>query len=300
VAVVWFLLFTFEVYVMNIAFKKAIFASELADKLSLEILGDKLQIFQRIANINCPESNAIKFSKFTSDQYLRGVIIGPASLNAETLLVSDNPRLDFCKALHFLIDSGCVVISSRPAFVHHSATVADTAILEEGVSIGAHTIVEHNVVIHKNTSIGEKCIIRSNTVIGAQGFGFEQKTDGTWIRFPHLGRVIIEDRVEIGALNSICVGALDDTVVGAGVKTDNLVHIAHNCNIGENCIITACSELSGGVCLGENVWIGPNSSVTEKVSIGKNSLVGIGSVVRKNVDENSVVAGSPAKLLRKK
>ncbi|MDA9586551.1 hypothetical protein N9R97_05690 [Amylibacter sp.] len=285
---------------MDYTFENVIAASELADELSLEILGDKNQILQKISNINCNESNAIKFSKGHLNKYLRGIIIGPSGLNAETLLVSINPRLDFCRALNFLIDNRRIAVSPRSSVVHSSARIAETAILEEGVSIGQNTIIEHNVVIHKNTSIGQNCIIRSNTVIGAQGFGFEKENNGSWIRFPHFGRVIIGNDVEIGALNSVCVGTLDNTIIGAGVKTDNLVHIAHNCNIGKNCILTACTELSGGVFLGENVWVGPNSSIKEKVLIGMNSLIGIGSVVRKNVDENSVVSGSPARFIKKR
>ena len=283
---------------MNIISKKKILAFELASELSLSIKGDRNQSVKNVGNIEYNESNAIKFFKAHSECHLSGVVIGPSSLNAETLLISDNPRLDFCKALNFLIENDYLQIQPEASFVHPSSKIADSAILEEGVTIGANCIVEHNVVIHKNTYIGEKCIIRANTVIGAQGFGFEQDVDGEWIRFPHLGSVIIGNNVEIGALNRVCVGSLGDTIIGSGVKTDNLVHIAHNCNIGDNVMLTACSELSGGVSLGENVWIGPNSTITEKVSIGKNALVGIGSLVRKNVAAGTVVAGSPAKFLK--
>ena len=110
--------------------------------------------------------------------------------------------------------------------------------------------------------------------------------------------MVIENNVEIGALNSVCLGSLGNTTIGAGVKTDNLVHIGHNCTIGDNTILTASSELSGGVTLGANVWIGPNSSIMEKVSIASNSMVGIGSVVRKNVAKGIIVAGNPAKKIR--
>ena len=100
-------------------------------------------------------------------------------------------------------------------------------------------------MVHAGSIIGERCVIRSNTVIGAQGFGFEQDSDGTWLRFPHFGNVVIENDVEIGALNSICRGSLGNTIIRSGVKTDNLVHIAHNCIIGKNSILTACTTLGG-------------------------------------------------------
>ena len=96
------------------------------------------------------------------------------------------------------------------------------------------------------------------------------------------------------------MGALGNTSINDGVKTDNLVHIAHNCKIGKNSILTACSELSGGVQLGENVWLGPNSTIMEKILVGDNALIGIGSLVRKNVKPNTIVAGSPAKFIRNK
>lgn len=283
---------------MNIRLKEPIIASDLASELSLEILGDPHQILKGISNITSVDSGTLKFSRVSSSEYLKGVIIGPGDSRGETVLVSENPRLDFCIALNFLLDSGRLAIPTKETFIHPDCYVAESAILEEGVTIGAYSIIEHGVIIHRNTRIGEKCIIRANSVIGAQGFGFEQDSSGNWIRFPHLGSVDIGNNVEIGALNSVCVGSLENTVIGSGVKTDNLVHIAHNCSIGDNSILTACAELSGGVSLGENVWIGPNSTVTEKVSIERDALIGIGSLVRENVAAGTIVAGSPAKFLR--
>jgi UDP-3-O-[3-hydroxymyristoyl] glucosamine N-acyltransferase len=275
-------------------------ACELADVLSLILKGDPNQSLLSLGNISSEKSNALKFSTSKLDGGLLGVVIGPEMEDVETLLISDNPRLDFCKALTYLIDMDYLDLSYKDSDIHSSAHIAKSAVIEPGVVIGADCLIEHNVVIHTGSIIGERCMIRANTVIGAQGFGFEQDIDDSWIRFPHLGNVVIGDNVEIGALNSVCRGGLGDTLIESGVKTDNLVHIAHNCVIGRNSILTACTELSGGVVIGENVWMGPNCSVTEKIKIGNNSLVGIGSVVRKDVEANSIVAGSPAKLLRKK
>jgi UDP-3-O-[3-hydroxymyristoyl] glucosamine N-acyltransferase len=283
---------------VKIILDKSISASELANVLSLKIAGDRDQKVTSIGNIESFESNMLKFMNVSSEIYSTGIVIGHSSISAETLLISEDPRLHFCKALNFLLDNEYFNIPVKKSFIHKSSIIAKSAVIEEGVSIGAHSIIEHNVVIHKNTSIGENCIVRANTVIGAQGFGFQQDHDLHWVRFPHLGSVNIGNNVEIGALNSVCVGSLGDTIIGSGVKTDNLVHIAHNCSIGDNSILTACAELSGSVSIGENVWIGPNSSVAEKISIGKNALVGIGTLVRKNVEEGSVVAGSPARFIR--
>lgn len=285
---------------MKIQLNKTFLANELSKSLSLKIEGDINQKFNSISNIDDTENSSLKFTKKSSNEYLKGVIIGPSGTKAETLIISDNPRLDFCKALNYFINNNELIFTSRESSIHSSSYIAKTAIIEEGVHIGANSVIEHNVVIHKNSTIGRNCIIRSNSVVGAQGFGFEQDLDGKWIRFPHLGAVDIGDNVEIGALNSVCVGALGNTSINDGVKTDNLVHIAHNCKIGKNSILTACSELSGGVQLGENVWLGPNSTIMEKILVGDNALIGIGSLVRKNVKPNTIVAGSPAKFIRNK
>lgn len=141
--------------------------------------------------------------------------------------------------------------------------------------------------------------MKSNTVIGEDGFGFVRDDDGTPLRMPHLGTVVIGDRVEIGSLNTICRATLGQTVVENDVKTDDHVHIAHNCIIRSGALITACAELSGGVIVGRNAWIGPNSSVIQKVEIGENSFVGIGSNVTKPVQRDATVAGNPARVLNK-
>ncbi|OZT82165.1 hypothetical protein CIK04_28890 [Vibrio sp. 03_296] len=216
------------------------------------------------------------------------------------MLLSKNPRLGLLQGRYsFLIDSEVLVRKTSSLVIDNSAIIANSAVIEDGVSIGERTIIEHNVTIHQGTVIGSNTIIRANSVIGAQGFGFE-KVMRDWYRFPHLGRVIIGNNVEIGALNSVCIGALDNTVINDGVKTDNLVHIAHNCQIGKNSILTACTELSGGVFLGEGVWMGPNSSTMQKVSIGDSAVVGLGSVVTKNVEAgNTVAVGHQAKLIKR-
>lgn len=272
---------------------------ELAHALGLNFKGCKDQPVLQVGSLSNGNSSVLKFINKSQDEYLNGIIIGNKDINAESLIISDNPRLDFCRALQYLVESSILVNVSEESCIHHSAVVADSAIIESGVKIGMNTVIEHNVTIHKGSIIGENTIIRSNSVIGAQGFGFEKNLDGSWIRFPHLGRVIIGNGVEIGSLNSVCIGALDHTIISDGVKTDNLVHIAHNCQIGRNSILTACTELSGGVTLGEGVWMGPNSSTMQKITIDSFAVVGLGSVVTKNVGAGHTVAGVPAKVIKR-
>ena len=284
---------------MQFKVKGQISALELAEALGLQLKGSASQLLLTVGSLSNENSSVLKFTNKLEKQYLNGIVIGSKDNNAESLIVSDNPRLDFCRALQYLLDISILINDSAESVINHTALISATATIESGVSIGQNSIIEHNVTIHKGTVIGDNTIIRSNSVIGAQGFGFEKSTGGSWIRFPHLGRTIIGSNVEIGALNSICVGALENTVISDGVKTDNLVHIAHNCQIGKNSILTACTELSGGVILGEGVWMGPNSSTLQKIKIGDSAVVGLGSVVTKNVDSGHIVAGIPAKVIRR-
>lgn len=271
----------------------------LATAINLVYHGSGSQLIQFIGSLLNSESNILKFANKHQPDFLKGIVIGLKDTNAESLIVSDNPRLDFCRALDYLITSKVLVKNTFESQVHPNAIISNNAIIEDGVIIGDGTVIEHNVVIHHGTVIGKNTIVRANTVVGAQGFGFEKNVDGTWIRFPHLGKVIIGDNVEIGALNSVCVGALNDTIIHDGVKTDNLVHIAHNCVVGRNSILTACTELSGGVVLGEGVWMGPNSSTMQKVKIDDYALVGLGTAVTKNVEKHNTVAGVPGKVIRR-
>lgn len=150
-----------------------------------------------------------------------------------------------------------------------------------------------------NVIIGEECNIKSGVVIGQAGFGFEKDENGIPIHFPHLGRIVIGNNVYIGANTVIDRATLTSTIIGDHVKIDNLVHIAHNVIIGDYSYIIAGTILGGGVHIGKNCWIAPNVSIKQQLSIGDNALVGLGAVVLKNVDDNMIVVGNPAKILEK-
>jgi UDP-3-O-[3-hydroxymyristoyl] glucosamine N-acyltransferase LpxD len=182
--------------------------------------------------------------------------------------------------------------------VDPSVQIGSNAVIEPGVTIGPRTRIEHGVVLHSGVRIGERCVIKANSVIGGDGFGFERDEKGRPIRFIHLGSVVIHDDVEIGALNTVVRGSLGDTVVGARTKADDHVHIAHNVTIGEDCLITACAEISGGVKIGNRVWIGPNAAIMQKVEIGDDVIVGLGAVITKSVEPGLTVTGNPAEELR--
>jgi len=182
--------------------------------------------------------------------------------------------------------------------IHESSILGLNVVIESGCIICENVIIEANTVIHSRTTIGANTRIRSCSSIGGDGFGFERLPDGTPLRFPHLGGVTIGENVEIGALNSVSRGTLSNTLIDTQVKTDNLVHIAHNCHVKKGAFLTACAELSGGVEVGEFAWVAPNVSVMQKAKIGDGAIVGLGAVITKNVPSRTVFAGNPARKLK--
>lgn len=278
-----------------------VWASKLACELGIRLKGKDKLIKQVLPSTDAVDG-ALCFlkAKTQASPSFEAVVIAPQGIcSVGTLLESDNPRLTFAQALNWIkVFSGFKLPSERP-FIHPEAKVSPQAIIGNGATIGKNTIIQHFVVVGENVRIGDGCIIKSGSIIGEEGFGFERDEKGIPIRIPQLGSVIIGNKVEIGSLNTICRGSLLNTVIEDNVKTDDHVHIAHNCHIGEGALITACAELSGGVKVGKFCWVGPNSSVIQKAVLGKSSFVGIGSNVTKDVPAHETVAGNPARILRK-
>lgn len=167
------------------------------------------------------------------------------------------------------------------------------------VKIGANTIIENNVSIINDTVIGEDCLIHSGVVVGADGFGFAFGENGLPIKVEHFGGVIVGNRVEIGANTCIDRGTIDNTIICDDVKIDNLVHIAHNVVLHNGAVVVAGAIICGSAQLGEDCYVAPGGIVKNQLTVGNNAFVGLGAVVTKTVDEYSVVAGVPAKEIRK-
>lgn len=278
-----------------------VMASTIARWCGVVLQGQDLEI-HCIAPYSTPVDGALCFANTAPTQSISSNVALISTAEAQAVnacvLVTERPRLIFTKALNALQQRiGFDKPSDLPQ-IHPTARVSSQAIVEPGVVIGARTIIYPFVYIAENTIIGEDCIIKSGSVIGQDGFGFERDEENIPLRLPHLGKVVIGNDVEIGALNTVCRGTLSDTVVEDHVKTDDHVHIAHNCHIRKGALLTACVELSGGVDVGEFSWVGPNSSVMQKRTIGNNAFIGIASNVTKDVSENAVVAGNPAKIIR--
>ncbi|HEX4231023.1 MAG TPA: UDP-3-O-(3-hydroxymyristoyl)glucosamine N-acyltransferase [Bryobacteraceae bacterium] len=168
-----------------------------------------------------------------------------------------------------------------------------------GVVIGANCVLYPNVTIYDGTKIGNRVILHAGCVIGADGFGYTL-TGGRYEKFPQVGTVEIEDDVEIGANSCIDRAALGVTRIGKGTKLDNLVHIAHNCTIGEHVVIAAQAGLSGGVVIGDYAFVGGQTGMGDKAHIESKAIVAAksGILTKAKVRAGEPVWGIPARPLR--
>lgn len=183
-------------------------------------------------------------------------------------------------------------------FIGNNVKLGDRVHLMPGVfvgndvSIGNDTIIKPNVTIMDKTRIGQGVIIHSGTVIGSDGFGFTPSR-GIHEKLIHAGFVQIDDYVEIGACNTIDRGTLGRTWIGQGVKTDNLVHIAHNVTIGENTLIVAQAGIAGSATLGKNVIVAGKAGISGHLTVGDSAIVGPGAGVLSDVPPGEIVSGIP-------
>lgn len=220
------------------------------------------------------------------------------------LVVVANPKMAIAKVgSHFFVNK------PKPQ-IHPTAIIHAEAILGENVAIGPYSVVgkcvignktyvEGNNYIYDNVIIKENVEIHTGAIIGSEDHNFVEDENGSRIKFPHLGGVVIEDNVLIGANSVISRGVLSDTIIGYNTKIARMVLIGANNNIGSNCAIRANVMISGSVKVGENTIIAPSATIREQRTIGKNCFVGMGAVVTKNIPDGETWIGNPAKPMKK-
>ncbi|MBR82510.1 MAG: UDP-3-O-(3-hydroxymyristoyl)glucosamine N-acyltransferase [Magnetovibrio sp.] len=210
--------------------------------------------------------------------------------------VSANAHIESTASIRYgaMIEAGAVI--QAHAEIGAGAHIGVGAVVGPGVVIGTGSRIGPNTCL-SHCLIGDRVIIHGGVNIGQDGFGFAQSSLGHH-KVPQLGRVIIEDDVEIGANTTIDRGAGPDTIVGAGTKIDNLVQIAHNVRIGKGCIIVSQVGISGSTEIGDFVMIGGQAGLTGHLQIGSGSKIAAQSGVMRDVDPGTTVGGSPAKPMR--
>lgn len=287
-------------------------ASRIAAEVSGTLVGNDLAISAACTPAN-PLPGAIGFIK-SADR-----IDDPMSLSKDSLwlvpeelhsklpgphIVLEKPRQAFMKVMALLFDQpqeghiAETAVISPDAQVSPDAIVGHFCVVGPGCEVGPRTELRPHVVLWRNVRIGADCLIKSHTSIGEEGFGFDAGENGDNTRIIHVGGVEIGNHVEIGSSNTVCSGTIDKTVIADLTKTDDHVHIAHNCSIGRNCLITACAEISGSVTMGSDVWLGPNCSILNGKTVGDHAFVGLASVVTKDCEPGGVYVGSPARKVK--
>jgi UDP-3-O-[3-hydroxymyristoyl] glucosamine N-acyltransferase len=195
----------------------------------------------------------------------------------------------------------CAVVS-EDVMVESNTRIGAGSTVGAGVRIGHDCEIYPNVTIYPGTRLGHRVIVHAGAVLGSDGFGYvrDRKT-GHYEKFPQVGRLIIEDDVEIGANTTIDRGALDETRIRRGAKIDNLVHIGHNCQIGEDVVIAAQTGLSGSIVIENGVVLGGQVGIGEHARIGEGVMLGgQGGVLPNKILRGKGVAfwGTPAQPLR--
>lgn len=245
----------------------------------------------------------IKTSKATFVICGIDLVINKSIGQGKLIIQTANPRLFFMNILSVLASRIPSKVGVHPsAIIHSDAKIGNNVYIGPytvigNCTIGDNTIIESNVTIFDHCLIGDNVVINAGTVIGADGFGYEKLEDGSFMKFIHIGNVIIESDVEVGANTCIDRATLGSTIIRKGAKIDNLVHIAHNVIVGENSAVIALAMIGGSTKIGSGCWISPAASVRDGLVIGKDSTVGMGSVVTKSIPDGEIWTGNPARLL---
>lgn len=186
------------------------------------------------------------------------------------------------------------------AYIGENVTIGNNVKIYPNTYIGDNVSVEDNcqlfagVKIYSHTKIGQHCNIHAGAVIGSDGFGFAPQKNGTFQKIPQLGKVVIEDYVEIGANTCIDRAMMGTTLIKSGVKLDNLVQVAHNCEVGENTVIAAQSGIAGSTTLGENCMLGGQVGIAGHITLGAGVYLQAQAGVNSDIPKGKKLMGTPA------
>ncbi len=307
----------------------------LTTKEVCEIVGGRLvgQDDLSIASVNSIDAASDRELTFLSDlKYLKSLLDSEAGA---VLVHSELDNIDKTQIIVKNVDEALIIIleyfsqkiAATPgihpsAIIEESAKIADSAsiganvVIGDNSSIGENTVIssgcsignnstvgsncrlDSNVVIYDNCTIGNYCVLQANATIGSVGFGYRAVNNIPTL-IPHLGGVILEDLVEIGANSVVDRAKFGNTVIGYGTKIDNLVQIAHNCVIGKCCIIAGASAIGGSAILGDGVVVGGQVGIGDHATIGDGAMLAARSLILKKVPAGAKYLGQPARDIKK-
>lgn len=304
--------------------------SELAQTVGGKVIGDGNTQIKSITNIETPSKDALTF--VTEEKFLKeltgkdfAAIIVPPSISQfeKPLIQCTNPKLAWARLLwvfhparqfdgkssdkafiHPTAKIGAGTTIEPFAYVGENVVIGDKTVIRAGcyidrnVIIGNETTLQPNVMVYENCRIGNKVILHAGVVLGADGFGYVMDA-GKYFKVPQVGNVIIEDNVEIGANTTIDRATMGSTIIRSGAKLDNLVQIAHNCDIGEHTVASAQVGISGSCTVGKYVTLAGQVGLGDHCEIGDQAIIGAqaGLPTGKKIPPQSAFLGSPARPL---
>ncbi len=307
---------------------------DLAARFGAQLQGDAATLVNGVASIAAARQGDLVFAsdegRFQQalDSGASAIVTGRFANTArrdKPLLISDNPKLLFSRIAAQLCHEPAIEGHAESAQIHVTAKIGEHifvgpgVVIEEGacigdytrigansvlgknVRLGTHCRIDPNVTIYAGVKLGDRVIIQAGTVLGSTGFGYVRDEYDRHKLFPQIGGLLIEDDVEIGANCTVDRGSLDQTVIRRGAKLDNLVHVGHNVEIGENAIIAAQTGISGssrigpGAVIGGQVGIGEHAEVEGGTILGGQSGVLSGKILR---GKGIVFWGTPARPLK--
>ncbi len=251
-------------------------------------------------------------------------VIAPPELDTggRPTIRSPQPRLDFARAARLVVPRPHPApgvdrraLAAPDAEVDASAALGPGCVVGAGARVGPRTVLHANVtlypgvrvgadcelhagcVLREGSVVGDRCVFQPGVVLGGDGFGYEVNEEGRFEAVPQLGRVVIEDDVELGANTTVDRGALGDTRIGRGTKLDNLVMVAHNCDLGEGVLVTSQAGLAGSVTVERGALILSQAGIVDHKRIGERAYVGPQSGVTRDVEPGERVLGTPAEPL---
>jgi UDP-3-O-[3-hydroxymyristoyl] glucosamine N-acyltransferase len=299
---------------------------ELADKLHCRLEGDGGIEIRGVAGIEAARQGELSFyvnprySRFLETTGASALVLADGAPPARcAMLRSANPYLAFARALELFHPAAV-----PPPGIHPTAIVASTARLASEVSIGPYAVIGDRVVVGARTvigphvvigddstlgadvrlharvsvrervSLGDRVIVQDGAVIGADGFGFARREDGSHQKIPQVGRVVIEDDVEIGACTTVDRPSVGETRVGRGTKIDNLVQIAHGVTIGRHVLLAAQVGIAGSTVIEDQVMLGGQVGVAGHLTVGRGAVATAQTGIPSSIEPGALVSGYPA------
>lgn len=287
-------------------FKSPIPINEIAALINATIIGDDTQLATGLNEINKVQVGDITFVdvKKYFDKSLNSaatfVILNEKIEAPQGKVLLYHPRpfdaYNFL-AYHFRPFEAQLTTISASAKVHPTAIIEPNVIIGHHVTIGENAHIQANTVIGEYVTIGNNVIIQSNCTIGSDAFYYKKESEG-YIKWRSIGRVIIEDNVEIGAGTTIAKGVSGDTIIGFGSKIDCQCHIGHGVVVGKHCLFAAQVGIGGKTIIGDNVVLYGQVGVAQRLRIGDNVLVSAKAGVSKDLEAGKAYFGVPAQEMR--